>query len=213
MAHEESRKRVCVCCMHKIGRRDSRVIHLSEREDYLQKVVSMFPDYDVNNFWFSTVLCDLCATSVRKMPKDTPGKSFQERLQAGREYILAQKRRSRRENMKKEHVDCRLCAMVGETRENALRTFVEMDSKGSLPNKQPPHSKNPQGVVFVSHKDLKTIQLNNGLSQQQILGVLRDFRYATHGGLTTEPGFKEYLESENKHLEDLFQVLHVFFFC
>ena len=176
MKHDESRKRVCVCCMCKIGRLQSRVIHLEKNKNYLEKISKIFPDYDVEHFWNSTVLCDACATIVRKTSWDQGQKSLPIKFSSGASYILAHKRRGTRENFKLEHRDCKLCSLA--TASPLKTTFATKPKQRKKSDAA--HSKALPATVHVSHKDLRRIQVKNGLSQNQILSVLRDLRFATN---------------------------------
>lgn len=206
MEHEEARRRVCAGCMSKITRRTTRKISLAENEAYLEQFCQIFPDFDVNNFWLPTILCDACATYLRKN-SNSHTKQVPSMFKVGQKYLETQKRRSVRETATNEHRDCKLCETANP---QFSRGCIKLPQQIPTQQQQSTSSSSkiePLATVPISHKDLKRVQVENGLTQNQILGVLKSLRFATRGGLKPEAGFKEFLAKENRIFEDIFKVI------
>lgn len=205
MKHCDARERICVCCLQKTKRR-ARVVHLDKKKNYLTKVTQIFPDFDVQNFWFPKILCQICANWLLNNAATLGETSLPARFESGLKFIQSQKRRSTRESAINDHENCRVCAIANEAtlgfidapvEEKAECIEAEKDSGVVLPQ---------QGAVILDHEGLKRLQVENKLSQNQLLGVMKSLRYLSLGAIAPEPGLKEWLEGQNKIFQDIFEV-------
>ena len=206
MNHDEARGRICVCCTKKIPRRNSKLLDLNQNEEFLRKVQQIFADYDNDNFWMSHVLCEACTRAVRRACASETS-TIPKLFERGKKFISQAVCRSTRASVVKKHERCELCKIANPSTFRGCVNVSPVENKSQRVEnvtKKPPSQ--PQGSCYISHKDLKRIQVENGLTQNQILGVLKGFRFATKGILTTDPYFKEFLEEENKIFEDIFTV-------
>ena len=62
-------------------------------------------------------------------------------------------------------------------------------------------------MVILNHKDLKRMQVEHKLTQNQLLGIMTSLRYMSLGAISPEAGLKEFLTDQNKLFEDLFKVV------
>ena len=207
MKHSDARERICVCCLQKTKRR-ARVVRLDQKENYLSKVMEIFPDFDVENFWFPKILCQTCSNWILKNSASLGEKTLPARFETGQKFIQSQKRRSIRDNAVRAHENCRLCEVANQSTSGFVDAPVEektefIEEEKDFSGVTPP----PQGAVILSHEDLKRMQVEHKLTQNQLLlGVMTSLRFMSVGAIAPEPGLNKFLTDQNKLFEDLFEV-------
>ena len=125
-----------------------------------------------------TVLCGSCGRAVLRLDaKSTP--SLPQSFLAGKNLVESQARRSSRKSVTEGHQNCALCAIEND---NFSRGCVSVPKSNLKLEKEvdiaPKNTARPEDHILLSHKDLKRIQVENGLTQNQILGVVQGIRYA-----------------------------------
>lgn len=171
---------------------------------YLSKICQIFPDFQIDKFWCSTVVCGSCARTLRSFSPNSEI-SIPASFRPGEKYIFGNRYRSLRQVAVKNHRDCPLCTIANAPNSGCIKTPPKPQASNPT-NVKKPVTPAPVEQVFISHEDLKRIQVENNLTQNQILGVMQGLRYASHGCVATPPGFKQFLEDQNKIFEDIFKV-------
>lgn len=208
MDHEESRKRVCALCIHRISRREIRArppISLSQNKKYRELLSSILPGYDVDNFQHPTVICGCCARELRRKDNGKKGDNYNKNLELAHDFLGNSRRRSPRK-ISLDHRDCRICDIANSGEQGACPLPESSAHPPTRKRSASLISKDTPEPAYISNKDVKQIQTEWNLPQRVILGVTKAFRYATHGALEVENGLKEFLAEENKIFEDIFDV-------
>jgi hypothetical protein len=202
MNHENARKRVCALCLRKTKRTDSKVVDLTLNDKYCKLVTSSIPLFSIKNDMHPTALCSSCSSFLRKPEKSRNSKRVQ--LQHAQEFFKVRRIPGK---IRKDECNCEICTIATSSTPNACgisntqhsEPVQSSSSSSGLPNSPPA----PRPITLQA---LKQIQVENSLTQTQLLGVTRGFRYASCGALEVQPGLKQFLTEENKMFEDLFEV-------
>ena len=182
------------------------MINLMKNGTHLTKLLEIFPQYEIDNFWCSTVLCDACSRAVRRFSPSSKA-PLPASFQAGEKYLSAIRHKSVRQAAIEGHRNCSLCEIANPSSVRGCMKISEGFPPLEKSDSKICEDSFAQKPVSISHEDLKRIQVENGLTQNQIIGVLQGLRYASHGLVTTPPGFKKFLEEKNRLFEDIYKVL------
>lgn len=207
-SHSEARARVCVLCFQRLGfdrnhQLPKKTAQLDTPTSLLTLLLKLIPNYSAEDPRAPSILCYTCSLQLRflKHPTWTPKLPQLSKVQTYFSGLPPLTRSTK--TCPKNCIIC--CAAEPPTMANRRKTKLKKGRPPKPAKRGRPPKDNSNATL--SHSDMRSIQVQNGLSQSQLFNIASSLRRGLRNRKVIEPGLKEHVYRQSGSMKDIFEIV------